>query len=165
MKPIRLAMAVAIVGLLVGVAQAQLPRSLNRPKDVPPPPPTSFVLRQNVPDPFCAGAIGGFTTIEFALPQLAVVALDVLSPDGSALVKRLVNGSLQAGYHAVAWDGRDALGVPVPTGAYPYRLTARESGSGAVLYETSLTATVSCPVPSGATTWGFLKLFYFATVH
>jgi hypothetical protein len=140
-----------IIGLLAGVAYGQ--------------PPTAFVLRQNIPDPFCAGSLGGFTTFEFATPQMANIVLDIWSPDGTTLVKTLVNGTLQTGYHSVAWDGRNELGAPVASGAYPYRLTAREPGDGAVLYDATLVATVSCPVPSRASTWGLLKTLFCGAVR
>lgn len=165
MKLIRLALNIAIFGLLTGAAPAQLPRSQNRPKDVPPPPPAAFALRQNTPDPFCAGAIGGFTTIEFATPQSADIQLEVRSPDGNAVVRTLVNATLQAGYHTVIWDGRDVSAAPVPAGVYPYRMTARQPGIAAPLFETQLLATVSCPVPVDPTTWGRLKFLFFAGVR
>lgn len=165
MNPMRMAISVALVGLLTGAAPAQLPRSLNLPKDVPPPPPTTFVLRQNTPDPFCAGAPGGFTTIEFATPQSADIELEVRSPDGNALVRTLVNATLQAGYHTVVWDGRDGSAVPVPAGIYPYRMTARQPGIAAPLFEAQLLATVSCPVPADPTTWGRLKFLFFVGVR
>jgi hypothetical protein len=141
----------AMVALLGGVAYGQ--------------PPISFALQQNAPDPFCAGQAGGFTTVQFAMAQAAEVTLVVWSPDATAIVRTLVNGSLQAGYHAVAWDGRNESGLPVPRGAYPYRLIAREPGGGTILYDATLVATVSCPVPSEATTWGLLKITFLGALR
>jgi flagellar hook assembly protein FlgD len=41
------------------------------------------------------------------------------------VVKRLVEGHLNAGLHAVTWDGADDTGVPVSSGVYVYRLASR----------------------------------------
>lgn len=146
MRIIGLVLAGVIVGLFGGFAYGE--------------PPPAFVLQQNTPDPFCAGSVGGITTIQFAMPQSAEIVLDIWSPDGTTLVKTLVNGTFLAGYHAVSWDGRDALGALVAEGAYPYRPIAREPGGTTVLYDATLVATVSCTVPSRATTWGLLKLLF-----
>lgn len=159
MKSVRLVLMVALFGLLAGVAHSQPATRSVKPKDIPPLP-TVFDLRQNVPDPFCAGEIGSFTAIEFAMPQVAAIQLEVWSPDGSMLVRKLVNGTLQAGIHAVVWDGRDEAAAPVPPGVYPYRMIARDTGTGATLFEGQLLATVSCPTPVTPTAWGRLKCLY-----
>jgi hypothetical protein len=56
-----------------------------------------------------------------------IVTVDVLAVDGSR-VRRLFEGELPAG-RAVAWDGRDAAGQPLPAGAYV--LAARGRGGSA----------------------------------
>jgi hypothetical protein len=144
MRILGLLAAGVLVTSLAGVAFAQ--------------PPAAFVLQQNAPDPFCPGpGNGGSTTIQFAMPQAANVVLAVWSPDGTTLVRTLVNGSLQAGYHSVTWDGLDEQGAPVVSGAYPYRLTARAPDTGLILFDETVVATVSCPVPGKRTTWGLLR--------
>jgi hypothetical protein len=76
------------LGLFAGASQAQ---------------PTSFVLLQNFPNPFCPVPGGdGPTTIQFATPQLAEVSLTVLSPDGTTIVR--TSAGLIPGY-SVYWDG------------------------------------------------------------
>lgn len=115
------------------------------PRDVPPPT-TAFALRQNVPDPLCAGALGGFNTIGFVTTQSADIELEVRSPYGNVLVRTLVNATVREGNHSVVWDGRDASAVPVPAGFYPCRLTARQPGIDVPLFETQLLTTVICSV-------------------
>jgi len=79
-------------------------------------PPYQFTLRQNYPNPFNSS-----TSIEFGLPCRAAVRLEVADAMGRVLAS-LVEGTLEAGAHAVHWDGRDQGGVPVPAGVYFCRL-------------------------------------------
>ena len=51
------------------------------------------------------------------------VRLAVYSAAGQK-VRELVSGRMSAGYHSIAWDGRDDSGQPVSSGAYLYRLEA-----------------------------------------
>lgn len=64
------------------------------------------------------------TTIRFALPHAGAARLAVYDLAGR-LVRTLVDGSLPQGASEVVWDGRDAAGRSVATGAYVARL---ESG-------------------------------------
>jgi hypothetical protein len=81
-------------------------------------PAVGLTLAQNQPNPFRAG-----TQIHFSLPQTGSARLDIFDVTGR-LVRRLVDGTLPAGDHAVEWDGRtDAMGA-MPSGVYLYRLEA-----------------------------------------
>jgi hypothetical protein len=152
MRSLRLAAAAVLSGLLAGVAHGQTP--------------TAFALQQNVPDPFCsASGAATFITIQFAIPRAADVVLSVWTSDETTSLRTLVNEGLQTGYHSVTWDGRDELGGLVPDGTYPYRATAREPGGVAVLFEATLVATVSCRIPSDATTWSLLKSLFSGAVR
>lgn len=147
MRILRLAVIGTLLWLAAGPAIAQGP--------------PAFVLLQNVPNPFCPGPDGdAATTIQFATPQTVELLLAVWTPDGTALVKTLVNGTLPAGYHTVIWDGRDELGTPVEDASYPYRMTAREPGGGAVVFEQTLVAIVTCADPVRETTWGVLRSLF-----
>ena len=75
-------------------------------------------LRQNAPNPFRVG-----TNLAFAVPTEGVVNLSVYNVAGQKVVD-LVNRPMAAGSHSVAWDGRDASGLPVASGVYLYRLEA-----------------------------------------
>ena len=79
--------------------------------------PSAFVLGANYPNPFNPA-----TTIPLALPADAgEVALTIYNVLGQP-VRHVWAGSLAAGAHRLAWDGRDAQGQPVAAGVYWYRL-------------------------------------------
>ena len=79
--------------------------------------PSAFVLGANYPNPFNPA-----TTIPLALPADAgEVALTIYNVLGQP-VRHVWAGSLAAGAHRLAWDGRDILGQPVAAGVYWYRL-------------------------------------------
>ena len=80
--------------------------------------PAEYALLQNHPNPFNPA-----TTISCELPEPGYVALNVYDVTGQ-LVRRLVNGQVNAGHHAVEWDGRDNRGRPVASGVYLCRLVA-----------------------------------------
>ena len=73
-------------------------------------------LAQNAPNP-CAST----TRISFELPHRAEVNITIYNTLGQA-VRVLVDGSLDAGGHSVAWDGRNAHGQRVSSGVYFYRM-------------------------------------------
>ncbi len=79
--------------------------------------PSAFVLGANYPNPFNPA-----TTIPLALPadagEMALTIYNVLGQP----VRHVWAGSLAAGEHRLAWDGRDAEGQPVAAGVYWYRL-------------------------------------------
>ncbi len=75
--------------------------------------PTEVVLLQNNPDPFSS-----MTTIPFNLPNAMHVRLAVYNLIGQEVVT-LVDDEMEAGIHAVNFDGRN-----LPAGIYFYRLRA-----------------------------------------
>ena len=79
--------------------------------------PTSLSLSQNAPNPF-----NPVTTIGFSLPEAGAMNLVIYDALGRQ-VRTLVSGQAEAGVYSVAWDGRDAVGRPVASGVYVYRLT------------------------------------------
>jgi len=80
--------------------------------------PVEFALEQNTPNPF-----NPTTTIRFGLPAEGQVQLVVYDITGR-VVRTLVDNQMEAGVHAVTWDGRDAVGRDVASGTYIYRLVA-----------------------------------------
>lgn len=76
---------------------------------------THWQLR-NYPNPF-----NRCTTIQFNLSERAFVRLRILDVLGHHL-RTLVEGRMAAGAQSVSWDGRDAMGRDVPSGAYFYLL-------------------------------------------
>jgi lysophospholipase L1-like esterase len=78
--------------------------------------PETYALEQNFPNPF-----NPTTAVRFQLPQADQVKLIVFNTLGQQ-VRTLVDGKLVAGYHAIAWDGRNETGERVASGVYYYRL-------------------------------------------
>lgn len=64
------------------------------------------------PNPSSAG-----TVLRFALQKEGPVNLSIFAPSGR-LVRKVADGTMSPGRHEVAWDGRDAAGRIVPSGAY-----------------------------------------------
>jgi hypothetical protein len=77
--------------------------------------PNNFALNQNYPNPFNAT-----TKIDFQTSG-GEVNLAVYNITG-ALVKTLVDGSLEAGSHSIIWNGKDYSDLEVSSGIYFYRL-------------------------------------------
>ncbi|MCK4416669.1 MAG: right-handed parallel beta-helix repeat-containing protein [Candidatus Latescibacteria bacterium] len=80
--------------------------------------PQSFVISQNYPNPFNAR-----TTIHYQLPAAADVSVKIYALSGQ-LLKTLVRGTVQAGYHTVQWDGKNQMGREVASGIYVYQVVA-----------------------------------------
>jgi len=79
--------------------------------------PAEFHLYQNYPNPFNLG-----TTISFYLPEKSKVNITIYNILG-ATVKTLLADELEAGSHAITWDGTNVRGDVVATGTYIYRMT------------------------------------------
>ncbi len=84
------------------------------------PRPVVTALRANHPNPFLAA-----TSIRFDLARSTVVRLSVFDIQGRP-VRTLVNGTLGAGSHDLAWDGRTGSGRAAGPGIYFYRLETPE---------------------------------------
>ena len=86
-----------------------------------PPPRSGLSLAQNSPNPF-----NPRTTIRFRLENDAHARLEVYDTAGRHL-RTLHDGSLPAGEHAIAFDGRDAQGQALASGIYRYRVVSGTS--------------------------------------
>ena len=75
--------------------------------------PASYQLFQNFPNPFNPA-----TTIRFSLPNPEKVTLKVYDMLGKEVRTLIDNASREAGYHAVVWDGRNAIGAKAASGVY-----------------------------------------------
>ena len=84
--------------------------------------PSEYALKQNFPNPFNPG-----TTIEFSLAKSEKVTLKIYNNLGQE-IKTLVERQMPAGSHSVKWDGTDAKGRPVVSGAYYYQILGDEQG-------------------------------------
>ncbi len=85
--------------------------------------PNQYVLYQNHPNPFNPN-----TTIRFDLPVSAKTSLNIFNLKGE-LVRTLIHAQMNAGSHAVPWDGRDDHGVSLASGLYFYQLSAQNFSS------------------------------------
>ena len=81
---------------------------------VPPRPslPKRFALYAPSPNPSAAGA-----NVTFDLPRASPVALNLYDVNGR-VVRRLAEGSREAGQYHVTWDGRSESGAVAPPGVY-----------------------------------------------
>ncbi len=80
--------------------------------------PNEFTVYENYPNPFNPS-----TTIRFDLPEAAQVRVRIYALNG-ALIRTLINGSLQAGSHTLRWDGKNEAGQTVTSGIYFYSVKA-----------------------------------------
>ncbi|MBN2354556.1 T9SS type A sorting domain-containing protein [candidate division KSB1 bacterium] len=78
--------------------------------------PASYALRQNYPNPFNPS-----TEIEYEIEQSGHVRLEVFNSLGQR-VAVLCDKAQSPGKYQVRWGGRNAQGMPVPSGLYLYRL-------------------------------------------
>jgi hypothetical protein len=78
--------------------------------------PKSFSLEQSYPNPF-----NPTTQIRYGLPQSSPVRITVHNMLGQE-VAVLVDGVQEAGFHEVRWNGRNAVGSPVGSGVFFYRI-------------------------------------------
>ena len=81
--------------------------------------PSRYVLKQNYPNPF-----NPETTIRFELPEKSQISLNIYDITGK-LIKTLVNGKKEAGYHLVIWNGKDEKGRDVTSGIYFYQIESK----------------------------------------
>lgn len=84
--------------------------------------PAGFNL-SNHPNPFRAA-----TTISFTLDRAGSVQLRIFNALGQT-VRSLQSDALLRGMHSFSWDGRDASGVDVPSGAYFYSIGVAPSAT------------------------------------
>ena len=91
---------------------------LDKKADGTSPLPTHLNLTQNFPNPFNLS-----TQIEFRIPASSAVTIRIYDLRGT-LVRTLVDEQRPAGVHRIEWDGKDAKGKVVGSGAYIYRLAS-----------------------------------------
>ena len=79
--------------------------------------PEVFELSQNFPNPFNPN-----TQIEFVLGKDELISLNIFDIKGRLINSLINNVNYPAGYHNLAWDGKNTIGKKVPSGMYIYKL-------------------------------------------
>ena len=86
--------------------------------------PATFALDQNYPNPF-----NGETKIRFHVPDdlgaTSNILIQIFDISGKK-VRTLVKGEFEAGHYTSSWDGRNDDGKTVSSGAYLYRVSAKD---------------------------------------
>lgn len=91
-------------------------QSSAAPDDQHPSLPASYSLSQNFPNPFNAS-----TEISYTLSRRSHVNISIYNVLGQN-IRELVDAGIEAGKHAVIWDGNDYNGRPAPSGIYFYEI-------------------------------------------
>ncbi|MFQ6605437.1 MAG: FlgD immunoglobulin-like domain containing protein [Fidelibacterota bacterium] len=86
--------------------------------------PQSYALAQNYPNPF-----NGQTQIHYTLEKPSDVKIIIYNIRGQA-IQTLIQKRQDFGDYQVAWDGTNTRHVPVSSGMYFYRITARSLTDG-----------------------------------
>jgi hypothetical protein len=83
--------------------------------------PQAYKLHANYPNPF-----NPETTIEFDVPAGTYndTSLRIYDVSGK-LIKMLINGTMDPGYHSVVWDGKDNNGTSVSSGVYYCKMVTK----------------------------------------
>lgn len=77
------------------------------------------------------------TRIRFVVPVPARVQMVVEDINGQA-IRDLIDGQLAAGYHEVAWEGKDYEGIYQPSGRYTFRMIGYDPATGLPGFEDSV---------------------------
>ena len=77
----------------------------------------AVTLSQNFPNPF-----NPKTTFSFALPDAAIVKLEVYDLSGALVARVLPLSRIERGHHTVEWIAEDPAGRPLASGVYLFRL-------------------------------------------
>jgi hypothetical protein len=85
---------------------------------------TPRLLLPAVPHPIHTDA-----TVRFALPSEGPVRIWITDPAGRR-IRRLLDGTVEAGRHLLDWDGRDDLGRPAASGVYFLHLSWKDRTEG-----------------------------------
>ncbi|MEJ2720975.1 MAG: FlgD immunoglobulin-like domain containing protein [bacterium] len=96
----------------VSLAKGSLTGVSDRPQQI------GVELYQNVPNPF-----NPTTTISFTLPAAQRAKVEIFDPSGKR-VRVLFDDMGSAGLNTVSWNGTNATGNKVASGAYFYKLTS-----------------------------------------
>lgn len=85
-------------------------------------------MHKNYPNPF-----NPETDIRFELPEPAEVTLKIFNIRGEE-VQALFQGTLEAGFHSIHWQGKNNYGQSVSTGIYIYQIEVRLLNNPNILF-------------------------------
>ena len=86
--------------------------------------PLAYELGQPFPNPF-----NPTVAVAFAVPEPSRISLNVYDLNGR-LITKLIDGSIDAGFHTHRWDASAADGGILPSGVYIARVVAVGNESG-----------------------------------
>ncbi len=85
---------------------------------------------------------GGLSDASFAIEEDADVEVVIYDSNGGEII-RLSLGTLEAGYHAVGWDGKDSAGNPMEDGKYSFEVIATDDAGEDVEAHTAFSGRVT----------------------
>lgn len=95
--------------------------------------PADFMLHPNYPNPF-----NPTTTLLYELPERSQITLAIYDIRGR-MIRLLKSDSEEGGRHQMAWDARDAQGIPVGSGIYFVTLRALGQSGKTALFTRKMT--------------------------
>jgi flagellar hook assembly protein FlgD len=83
----------------------------------------ALVVSSGTPNPFSATTLFNITLVEESNVDVRVYEVR------GRLVRQAALGTMAAGVHPIAFDGRDGANQPLPSGVYFYRVTAGDAST------------------------------------
>ncbi|MFC1569141.1 DUF362 domain-containing protein [bacterium] len=83
--------------------------------------PMDFQLFQNYPNPF-----NGQTTLSYRINKSEQIRIEILDIQGRP-VRTLFDGTKNAGFHQLQWDGKNQNYQPIPSGVYLAKIQGNQS--------------------------------------
>lgn len=100
----------------------------------------------------------GQAAFTYALSRDATdVAIRIMAADGTVLREMTGQPGIGGTDHAVAWDGKDVDGLPVPDGVFRVEVLAKDAAGNSVAYDTRSTTRVEQLTFTGGVTSMLLR--------
>jgi flagellar hook assembly protein FlgD len=111
--------------------------------------PPSIMQKSVMPAEFSPrAATGNKTSLSFLISEKAGLRIEVLNSSGSVIRTLITDEQVEAGSHTYVWDGSDKEEVPVPDGAYTFRIMAQDMAGNAMSSSINVKANSTPPALS-----------------